>query len=270
MSWLGINPQILGRCSSCLASQVPVAPVMRTNVLYRHGLRYASTAAKPRAKKTDSAASDLAGVVAKKKISTKTAAPTVAKPRGRKKAEPSTESALSDAPAPVAKKTTRSASTKSTAAAAKKKNAELDAAEDKPASSRAKTAAATRARKSAAAAATQPAPTPTPQPLSPTPKTPEPAKFTDKAAQPGVTGTSASNAPQPPPPETMAPPSEPIKVVDTSSPDYKRAARKYTSVMVALPILLVTSYFLFDRRELHQLPGPPISILTSFYSCTRE
>jgi hypothetical protein len=35
--------------------------------------------------------------------------------------------------------------------------------------------------------------------------------------------------------------------VDPSSPEYKQASRRYVSVMVALPILLVTSYFLFDR-----------------------
>lgn len=37
------------------------------------------------------------------------------------------------------------------------------------------------------------------------------------------------------------------KPANTSSKEYKRAARKVTSVMVALPILLVTSYYLFER-----------------------
>ncbi len=32
--------------------------------------------------------------------------------------------------------------------------------------------------------------------------------------------------------------------VDLSSPEYKQASRRYVSAMVALPILLVTSYFL--------------------------
>jgi hypothetical protein len=40
---------------------------------------------------------------------------------------------------------------------------------------------------------------------------------------------------------------EATRKVDPSSPEYKRASKKYTSLMVALPILLVTSYFLFDR-----------------------
>lgn len=30
---------------------------------------------------------------------------------------------------------------------------------------------------------------------------------------------------------------------------YDRAARKWVSTIIALPILLVTSYYLFDRRE---------------------
>ena len=62
----------------------------------------------------------------------------------------------------------------------------------------------------------------------------------------------------PPLPRSLQP-----KRVDTSSPDYKRAARKYVSFMVALPVLLVTSYVLFDRlviktpaKTLHREPLP--------------
>jgi hypothetical protein len=40
------------------------------------------------------------------------------------------------------------------------------------------------------------------------------------------------------------------KKTDPSSPEYKQASRRYVSVMVALPVLLVTSYFLFDRCKL--------------------
>ncbi|KAK3995255.1 hypothetical protein QBC44DRAFT_320742 [Cladorrhinum sp. PSN332] len=46
-------------------------------------------------------------------------------------------------------------------------------------------------------------------------------------------------------PQAHAPP----RIVDTSSKEYKQAERKWVSVIVALPILFVTSYFLFDRRE---------------------
>ncbi|KAK8017023.1 hypothetical protein PG993_015212 [Apiospora rasikravindrae] len=35
--------------------------------------------------------------------------------------------------------------------------------------------------------------------------------------------------------------------VDTSSPAYKAASRKYVRTMIAMPILLVTSWVLFDR-----------------------
>lgn len=53
------------------------------------------------------------------------------------------------------------------------------------------------------------------------------------------------------------------KRVDLSSPEYKRAARKYTQLMVALPILLVTSWVLFDRlalgKEVKTLPASATS-----------
>ncbi|KAK4182416.1 hypothetical protein QBC35DRAFT_353328, partial [Podospora australis] len=37
------------------------------------------------------------------------------------------------------------------------------------------------------------------------------------------------------------------KIADINSKEYKQAERKWVSTMVALPILLVTSYYLFDR-----------------------
>ncbi|KAH6657151.1 hypothetical protein BKA67DRAFT_180984 [Truncatella angustata] len=40
------------------------------------------------------------------------------------------------------------------------------------------------------------------------------------------------------------------KPFDPSSPAYKAASRKYVGFMVAMPILLVTSYVLFDRLAL--------------------
>ncbi|KAI0121192.1 hypothetical protein BJ170DRAFT_149647 [Xylariales sp. AK1849] len=39
----------------------------------------------------------------------------------------------------------------------------------------------------------------------------------------------------------------PPRRVDLSSPAYKAASRKYIGFMIATPILLVTSYVLFDR-----------------------
>ncbi|KAK0611811.1 hypothetical protein B0T14DRAFT_531076 [Immersiella caudata] len=44
------------------------------------------------------------------------------------------------------------------------------------------------------------------------------------------------------------------KPVDVKSPEYKQAARKWTSLMVALPILAVSSYYLFDRLALGNEP----------------
>ncbi|CAK7266529.1 hypothetical protein SEPCBS119000_002075 [Sporothrix epigloea] len=41
-------------------------------------------------------------------------------------------------------------------------------------------------------------------------------------------------------------------IVDT--PEYKKATRQWTSLIVAMPILLVTSYFLFDRLALGHMP----------------
>ncbi|KAI0810179.1 hypothetical protein GGR55DRAFT_695387 [Xylaria sp. FL0064] len=42
--------------------------------------------------------------------------------------------------------------------------------------------------------------------------------------------------------------------VDHSSATYKQAASKYTRFMIAMPILLVTSYYLFDRLALGHEP----------------
>ncbi|KAL2127056.1 hypothetical protein VTI74DRAFT_11394 [Chaetomium olivicolor] len=69
---------------------------------------------------------------------------------------------------------------------------------------------------------------------SPTP-VPRPVRIT----HPGLRANEASRAP---------------KVVDTSSKEYKRAERKVTSVIVALPIAMVTSYFLWDRLALGHMP----------------
>ncbi|KAI2627869.1 hypothetical protein GGS26DRAFT_122019 [Hypomontagnella submonticulosa] len=71
--------------------------------------------------------------------------------------------------------------------------------------------------------------------------------------------------PQPAAQRTHLPPrpAAPIsKRADPSSPEYRRAARKYTQLMVAMPILLVTSWFLFDRlvmgQEAKSLPKRPL------------
>ncbi|KAI1179011.1 hypothetical protein F4777DRAFT_14816 [Nemania sp. FL0916] len=77
--------------------------------------------------------------------------------------------------------------------------------------------------------------------------------------------STTRNAPSPPPslpykPTPQPLPRPPIRRpgptipaaarVDLSSKEYKHAASKFTRVMIALPILLVTSYYLFDRLAL--------------------
>ncbi|KAK7738403.1 hypothetical protein SLS53_006218 [Cytospora paraplurivora] len=47
--------------------------------------------------------------------------------------------------------------------------------------------------------------------------------------------------------------------VDTSSKEYKKAERSWTNMMVALPILIVTSYFLFERLYMGKNPSLNLS-----------
>lgn len=59
-------------------------------------------------------------------------------------------------------------------------------------------------------------------------------------------------APAPPPRPTQLPYHELKK-----NPEFKALSRRYTSLIVAIPIVLVTSYVLFNRCELRQsFPGP--------------
>ncbi|KAK8103521.1 uncharacterized protein PG998_010554 [Apiospora kogelbergensis] len=61
-----------------------------------------------------------------------------------------------------------------------------------------------------------------------------PAPSSQRAGRPAPTLPASLRAPRPRP-------------VDPSSPAYKAASRKYVSTMIAMPILLVTSWVLFDR-----------------------
>ncbi|KAI3319359.1 hypothetical protein HD806DRAFT_539396 [Xylariaceae sp. AK1471] len=79
---------------------------------------------------------------------------------------------------------------------------------------------------------------------------PEPEK-------PSVSRLNNNPASRIPPSRTPMPPR-----VDPSSKAYKQAASKYMRLMIAMPILLVTSYFLFDRLALghdaKSLPATPV------------
>lgn len=67
-----------------------------------------------------------------------------------------------------------------------------------------------------------------------------------KPAPPKAIPRTAKPAPyRAPLPKSLQP--QAPKRVDTSSPAYKAAAGKYTRFMVAMPILLVTTYVLYDR-----------------------
>ncbi|ETS82025.1 hypothetical protein PFICI_07027 [Pestalotiopsis fici W106-1] len=78
-----------------------------------------------------------------------------------------------------------------------------------------------------------------------TPPLPYQAKVPVSATSPGA------KAPGPSAPELPESLRAPIpKRIDPSSPAYKAASRKYIGFMVAMPILLVTSYVLFDRLAL--------------------
>ncbi|KAI2604137.1 uncharacterized protein GGS25DRAFT_449445 [Hypoxylon fragiforme] len=61
---------------------------------------------------------------------------------------------------------------------------------------------------------------------------------------------SRSAVPRPRRSAALRPPVPNRPRVDTNSPEYKRAARNYTRTLVALPILIVTSWYLFDRLAL--------------------
>ncbi|KAK4641802.1 hypothetical protein QC761_504060 [Podospora bellae-mahoneyi] len=58
-------------------------------------------------------------------------------------------------------------------------------------------------------------------------------------------------------PGVGTPTMKPKQPVDINSKEYKRVARKVTSLMVALPFLIVTSYYLWDRLSLGRPVPPP-------------
>jgi hypothetical protein len=251
---------LLTRCARCLShSPSP----------YR-SLRLASTAAKPRSK--TAAAAAVSEAVPKKKISTKST--TTASTR-KKKADTTAAAAVSPTPAASAtgkKAAVRAASTKATksapAAAAAPgggvKSAAPRAARSKVVGEEASPGAA---KPAATPDAAKPAATPdAAKPAAPAAKpadapaaastrgnkvvaeeakslSPATNKLTDAAPLPEIEEAAVREVKERVAPEMLK------SKVDTSSREYKSASRKYVSVMVALPILLVTSYVLFDRCE---------------------
>lgn len=164
-------------------------------------------------------------------------ASTAAKPRATKKTVTTGE----EAPATTKKSlSTKTPATTSTRAPRKKANA---TASDPLTAD----AAATTPKKSTRVASTKT--------TIATPKKAAEAKTTSAATKPAAT-VSAQSRPSPARPVPLAGKvaPKPPTPVDTNSPEYKAAARKWTSLMVALPVLAVSSYFLFDRIILGNEP----------------
>lgn len=226
MSALWPSARAIGRRGGCLAAP----PAF---------LRNAVTAAKPRVQKTAPSAVEATAKNAKSNLSTKPRASTAAKPQ-RKKAEAPAPPISAIKPTPTATKPT-------------------------PKIPAFRPAPTTQATKPAPTIQnTKPTPTiqatkPTPAPFTkniPAPKNLEVMREAKTQATAQKTGTEAPAAatvvPQAPVVGAWKPtgkPREPVKKpVNVNGPEYKSAARKWTAVMVALPILAVTSYYLYDRR----------------------
>lgn len=228
MSRLGLNTQVLSRCGSGWAYE-GIAPVRLATPLC-YGTRQVSTA--PSKKK--------AQVVVKKEAK-------AARPPAKEKAKansaditqpkkPSTRAAAvaPEQPVPVAEvptatgraETTRASESTNTAASVKE--------------------ARSQASKSATKSHTE---KPTKATTASTTDAPAPAA--SLAADKTGGAPDASEAPA----GGGAKPR-----VDPSSPEYKRAARRWVSGMVAMPILIVTSYFLFNRCKLPTDPFFPVCV----------
>lgn len=84
---------------------------------------------------------------------------------------------------------------------------------------------------------------------------PEPATATGPATAQRPAASTLPPSPEPPVQagSQTAPPVR--KPVDTSSKEYKQAASKYIRFVVAFPVFLVTSYFLWKRRECFRKSG---------------
>ncbi|KAK3313131.1 hypothetical protein B0H66DRAFT_608184 [Apodospora peruviana] len=221
MSLLGLNPQALGKCSRCLLPRISTLPGRNSVVNLRQPLRQATTAAKPRPKKTVKLNDDVAAVT-KKTLSTRSSGTTVAKSTKKNKIEvPPAETPATTAK--TAAKFTRAALTSTSAAARGKSKTDIPVAVPRPA----QPPAVSRPKQSIKAA----------WPVGQT------------AAAPAALNAAGEPAATP-------------KPVDTSSPEYKQAARKYTLFIVAIPILLVTSYFLFERLA-HDIAAKKIPAVTA-------
>ncbi|KAK3319722.1 hypothetical protein B0T19DRAFT_270731 [Cercophora scortea] len=227
MSWMGLNAS-LARCSRCLLGGGPIVPILRPR---RQPFRTATTKATPTAA---TAASETV-------TATKTAVPPAKGVASIPKKVPSSPKSF----AAIVK----DAAAQRRAERIAKKKAEALAARNRviPPPKNMKT----RIKQEPldldiAARANPPAPKFTKPLLAPALPT--------KTSSTRFSGTKTFTPSGPKLPEERKP-------VDIKSPEFKRASRQYTSVMVALPILFVTSYYLFDRLVL----GTPQKDLDSLF-----
>jgi len=270
MSWQLLNPQWLARCSNCLVAGSAVAARSTARRPLGPTARLASSKAGVRPAKATAVAASEVSPVPKKKISTKSttaAASKAATAAAKKKAStaPSPNPAgFPGTPVTAVKKTTRAASTKTASPV-------TPAAKPTPTGPATKAAAAPPPRKAATVAMP---PTPIrkastsskpqvpgsniskPQPTLNT-KGQQAERATGDAGSKGEVGgkLNAGTSTQPRPSATTAPegqhPMLPTsmkdKHFDVNSPAVKAAGNRWRNVMIAIPILLVTSYVLFDR-----------------------
>lgn len=264
----GSSTQLLSRCGNGWLT-TGVAPLRGASTLYQN-IRQVSTTRPKKAQATKEQVKTVKEAVKEAvEKKPKSTLATAAKPR--QASTKTTATSSSDKASIVAKaakpapktRTVKSASTatageeKKPAAPAKKAPATKASAAKTtaPAPTATATASATKAPGQATSSHT-PTPTSTPRPTASSTKaaaTPASPATSPAKSAPTLTPASKSrpaSAPLPYVAHTPKPaePSREPKPVDPSSPEYKRASRKWVSTMIALPILIVTSYFLFDRR----------------------
>lgn len=243
MSRLGLGTQMLSRCGSSWMRAGSIVPPMGTWITTsgRTSIRQVSTTRPKKAQAKKEAEKGITGASSKEK------APKAAVNASAKTKQTSTKAAI----APKQGVTAPAKQTRTT----KSKTAAGNTAETKT------TAPATKTPKTAAAASnveiSEPmvsSESPVKQKATANPPTRFSASHHPAANLTKPTAPLIEQAPPPTPePVSRGPPSyrreEYVPKVDTSSPEYKEAARKWTATMIALPILFVTSYFLFDRCE---------------------
>jgi hypothetical protein len=253
MSWVAMNAQLLSRSQSCWANSGSLVGLRATRPLcQRH--RFASTQSKARPAAATAPAPAVTPVK-KSKISTKTS--TVATPKTRvKKTTEATPTPADASPVTTPKKTTRSASTK--AATPKTPVVKKEKKFEAPKATKAATDKAVAAKSTPISDLSTPSPTTTTKGQ----QTSRPSDIaagvagetgqTDighqanpgvaTAPRPSALNAAAGQHPTKIPRLKGQPEDEPPKRPRHTMGDWMKR-------LIALPIFIVTSYYLYDRRE---------------------